>query len=43
MTYGTKCWLIKKKHIYKMNVEEMRILRWMCGETRKDNIKIEGF
>ena len=27
MLYGTKCWVIKKQHIYKMSVVEMRMLK----------------
>ncbi|XP_028118391.1 uncharacterized protein LOC114315957 [Camellia sinensis] len=33
--YGTKCWATKKQHVYKMNVVEMMMLKWMCGKTRK--------
>ena len=29
MLYDTKCWVVKKYHIHKMRVAEMRILR--CG------------
>ena len=32
MLYGTKCWAIKKHHIHKMNVTEMRMLRWKDEE-----------
>ena len=27
MTYGAECWPIKKQHMYKMDVVEMRMLR----------------
>ena len=43
MTYGAKCWPIKKQHMHKMDVADMRMLRWMCGKTRKDKIKNECF
>jgi hypothetical protein len=43
MTYGAECWPIKKTHIHKMDVAEMRMLRWMCGKTRKDKIRNERF
>ena len=38
MLYGTKYQAIKKKHIHKMSVVKMRILRWINGNTRKDKI-----
>jgi hypothetical protein len=36
MMYGAECWAIKVQHIQKMSVVEMRILRWICGRTRRD-------
>ncbi|XP_070050476.1 uncharacterized protein [Nicotiana tomentosiformis] len=36
MLYGAECWPVKKSHVQKMKVAEMRMLRWMCGHTRKD-------
>ncbi|KAI3823773.1 hypothetical protein L1987_05214 [Smallanthus sonchifolius] len=41
MLYGTDCWAIKKTQARKMDVAEMRMLRWMCGHTRKDRIRNE--
>ncbi|KAI3685929.1 hypothetical protein L1987_79598 [Smallanthus sonchifolius] len=41
MLYGTDCWAIKKTQAQKMDVAEMRMLRWMCGHTRKDRIRNE--
>ena len=35
MTYGVECWPIKKQYMYKMDVAEMRMLKWLCGKTRK--------
>ena len=43
MTYGEECWPIKKQHMHKMNVVEMRMLRWMCGKIRKDKIRNDRF
>ncbi|KAL6543338.1 hypothetical protein OROHE_010858 [Orobanche hederae] len=41
LLYGTECWAVKQCHVQKMNVAEMRMLRWMCGHTKKDRIKNE--
>ena len=38
MLYGSECWALKRKHEHKMEVAEMRMLRWMCGHTIKDRI-----
>ena len=38
MLYDTKCWAVKHQHVHKMGVAEMRMLRGMCGHTRKDKI-----
>ncbi|KAI3814008.1 hypothetical protein L1987_18747 [Smallanthus sonchifolius] len=43
MLYGTDCWAIKKTHARKMEVAEMRMLRWMCGHTRMDRIRNKVF
>ena len=43
MAYGAECWPIKKQHMHKMDVAEMRMLRWMFGKTRKDQIQNERF
>ena len=31
MVYGAEAWAVKKAHEKKMEVAEMKILRWMCG------------
>jgi hypothetical protein len=32
--YGTECWAVKKQRVHKMSVAEMRMLRWISGNTR---------
>lgn len=39
MLYGAECWPTKRQHIQQMSVAEMRMLRWMCGHTRRDQIR----
>ena len=41
--YGVEYWSIKKEHMYKMDVAEIRMLRWMCGKTGKDKIRNDRF
>ena len=39
LLYWTECWPLKKSLEQNMDVEEIRMLRWMCGLTRMDIIK----
>jgi acetone carboxylase gamma subunit len=39
MMYGTECLATKGQHVQKMSVAEMRMLCWICGHTRKDQIR----
>jgi hypothetical protein len=39
MLYGVEYWVTKGQHIQKMSVAEMRMLRWICGHTKKDRIR----
>ncbi|KAJ3706103.1 hypothetical protein LUZ61_009808 [Rhynchospora tenuis] len=39
MLYGAECWATKRRHVQKMSVAEMRMLRWMCRHTRRDRIR----
>ena len=39
MTYGSETWPVKKAQERKLEVAEMRMLRWMCGVTRRDRIR----
>ncbi|KAK9071956.1 hypothetical protein SSX86_008387 [Deinandra increscens subsp. villosa] len=41
LLYGTECWAIKKAQARKLETAEMRMLRWMCGQTRLDRIRNE--
>ena len=41
MKYGSECWALKKAHEQKLHVTEMRMLRLMCGVTRKDRMEYE--
>ena len=43
MTYGTEFWSIKKQYMHKKEITEIRMLRWMCGKSRKDKIRNEQF
>lgn len=41
MLYGSETWPVKKTQERKMEVAEMRMIRWMLGVTRRDRIKNE--
>ena len=41
LLYGTECWVIKRYHAQIMIVAEMRMFRWMCGNTRRDKVRNE--
>ena len=43
ITYGARCWPIKKQHMHKMDVAGVRMLRLMYGKTWKDKIRNEHF
>ena len=38
LMYGAETWALKKAQEKKLEVAEMRMLRWMCGVTKLDNI-----
>ena len=38
LIYGAETWAAKKAHEKKLDVAEMRMLRWMCGVTKLDMI-----
>ena len=39
MLYGSECWAVKRQHLHKLSVVEMRMLRWMNDYTRMDRIR----
>ena len=41
LLYRSEFWIVKHNHVKKMEVAEMRMLRWMCGITRRDRIRNE--
>ena len=41
MMYGAETWAVKKAHEKKLDVAEMKMLRWMNGVTKLDRIRNE--
>ena len=41
MMYGSETWAVKKAQEKKLDVAEMRMLRWMSGVTKLDRIRNE--
>ena len=41
MMYGAETWAVKKAQGKKLDVAEMRMLRWMSGVTKMDRIRNE--
>jgi hypothetical protein len=39
MMYVAKYWATKGQYVQKMSVAEMRMLRWICDHTRRDQIR----
>jgi hypothetical protein len=38
MLYGAECCPTKRRHAQQLSVVEMRMLRWICGHTRRDQV-----
>ncbi|GKE76975.1 hypothetical protein Tco_1543095, partial [Tanacetum coccineum] len=43
MLYGSECWSLMKVQANRMEVAEMRMLRWTCGKTLLDMISKGAF
>ena len=41
MLYGAETWATTRGQEARLEVNETRMLRWMCGVTRRDNIRNE--
>ena len=41
LIYGADTWALKNAQENKLQVAEMRMLRWMCGVTKLDKIRNE--
>jgi hypothetical protein len=39
MLYGVECWPTKKRHVQQLSITEMRMLCWICGHTRMDQVR----
>jgi hypothetical protein len=39
MSYEAECWPTKMRHVQQLSVAEMRMLRWICGDTRRDRAR----
>jgi hypothetical protein len=37
--YGAECWPTKRRHVQQLSVAEMRMLRWICDNTRRDRVQ----
>ena len=39
MLYGAECWPTKRRHVQQISVAEMRMLHWICGHTRRYQVR----
>jgi hypothetical protein len=39
MLYGAECWPTKRRHIQQLSVAKMCMIRWICGNTRRDRVR----
>jgi hypothetical protein len=38
MLYGAEYWFTKRRYVQQLSVAEMRMIRWICGHTRRDRV-----
>jgi hypothetical protein len=39
MLYEAQWWPTKRRHVQQLSVAEMRMLRWICGNTKRDRVQ----
>jgi hypothetical protein len=39
MVYGAEYWPTKRRHVQQLSVAEICLLRWICGHTRRDQVR----
>jgi hypothetical protein len=39
MLYRVECWHTKRRHVQQLSIAEIRMLRWICGHTRRDRVR----
>ena len=39
MLYGVECWPTKRRYVQQISVAKIRMLRWICGHTRRDRVR----
>jgi len=39
LLFGPEYWPIKKSHVHRMRVAEIKMIHWMCGHMRFDKIR----
>jgi hypothetical protein len=37
--YGAECWPTKRRHVQQLSVAEMRMVQWICSNTRRDRVR----
>jgi hypothetical protein len=39
MLYATECWPTKRRHVQQLSIAEMRMLQWLCSNTRRNRVR----